>query len=148
VDTPESKSEMAVNEKLKGKRIFIIEDNLANRAIMQLLLERVGCQVEFERWGKGATERLIAFAPVDIILLDLMFPANVTGYDVFDMIRLVPEFDHVPIVAVSAAPPEIAIPKTMEKGFSGFICKPIERYELFLQQIVTIMEGTPVWYAG
>jgi CheY-like chemotaxis protein len=139
---------MMLHGKLSGKRIFIIEDNVTNRAMMQLLLEREGAQVSFERWGSGANERLTAFAPIDIILLDLMFPNNVTGYDVFDKIRLMPEFNHVPIVAVSAAEPEIAIPQTHEKGFSGFISKPIDRYELFVQQILTIMEGTPIWYAG
>jgi CheY-like chemotaxis protein len=77
-----------------------------------------------------------------------MFPNNVTGYDVFDKIRQVPEFDTVPIVAVSAAEPEIAIPRTHDRGFAGFISKPINHYELFIQQIITIMKGTPVWYAG
>lgn len=134
--------------KLAGKRIFIVEDNSENRAIMQLLLENEGAQISFERWGRETNERLIAFSPVDIILMDLMFPANVTGYDIFDQIRQNHAFDHIPIVAVSASEPENAIPKTHERGFAGFIAKPIQRYELFTQQIRAILDGEHIWYAG
>src|SRR5688572_8100773 len=87
---------------LKGKRIFLTEDNLTNRSVIQLLLERDGAIFAFERWGLETTERLQKFAPVDIILLDLMLPNNVTGLDLFDQIRALPAFQHVPIVAVSA----------------------------------------------
>ena len=59
---------------LKGKRIFLTEDNLTNRSVIQLLLERDGAIFAFERWGTETTERLQKFAPVDIILLDLMLP--------------------------------------------------------------------------
>lgn len=133
--------------KLQDKRIFLIEDNLANRAIMQLLLEQQGAKISFERWGKDTVKRLKALAPVDIILLDLMFPHNVTGYDIFDRIRMHPEFQHIPIVAVSASDPSIAIPKTKAKGFSGFITKPIE-YDRFPQQIQAILNDELVWDIG
>lgn len=129
---------------LKNKRIFIIEDNLNNRAIMQLLLERQGAVVGFERWGNETLQRLKAFEPVDIILLDLMFPNNITGYDVFDQIRSEPGYNHVPVVAVSASDPSEAIPKTREKGFAGFISKPI-RNNVFVSQISSVLEGNQIW---
>lgn len=132
---------------LEKKRIFLIEDNLANRAIMQILLEQQGAQTSFERWGKDTVERLKAFAPVDIILLDLMFPNDITGYDIFDMIRAEHDFRHVPIVAVSASEPSIAIPKTKAKGFHGFIPKPID-YDKFPKQIQSVLDKQKVWDAG
>jgi CheY-like chemotaxis protein len=131
---------------LKGKRIFITEDNLTNRSVMQFLLEREGAVIAFERFGRESCERLQAFAPVDLILLDLMFPDNVSGYDVFDQIRQLPAFEHVPIIAVSATEPSAGIYRTREKGFSGFISKPIDR-QLFIQQIAAVMNGEEVWYA-
>ena len=36
---------------LNNKRIFILEDNLENKAIAQMLLERVGATVMVDRWG-------------------------------------------------------------------------------------------------
>lgn len=133
--------------KLKNKRIFLVEDMLANRAIMQILLEQNGAKTNFERWGKNTVSKLRKFMPVDIILLDLMFPNNITGYDVFDVIREHSEFNHIPIVAVSASDPGTAIPKTKKKGFSGFITKPIE-YDRFPDQIVSLINNEAIWDAG
>jgi two-component system chemotaxis sensor kinase CheA len=129
---------------LKGKRIFIVEDNVANRSIMQLLLEREGAIVAFERWGRETCERLRAFAPVDIILLDLMFPDGITGFDVFDQIKACGGFSDIPIVAVSAEEPDIAIPEAQTKGFNGFIGKPINRM-YFARQIASILNGEKIW---
>src|SRR5215510_12056625 len=104
---------------LQGKRIFIVEDNMGNNAVMQLLLEWKGAKVVSERWGTDVVERLQNFGQVDIILLDLMLPNGMTGYEIFDQIRAVPEYDSVPIVAVSAADASSAIPKARAKGFNG-----------------------------
>lgn len=130
---------------LLGKRIFIIEDNVANRAIAQLLLEQHGAKTAIERWGMDAVPRLREFMPVDAILLDLMFPNNITGYDVFDSIRAHEEFNAIPIVAVSASDPNSAIPLTKARGFTGFISKPIN-LAIFPEQIARIIEHEPVWY--
>jgi CheY-like chemotaxis protein len=131
---------------LKDKRIFITEDNLGNRSIMQLLLEQEGATVSFERWGRDTKKRLETFAPVDVILLDLMLPNNISGLDVFEQIREMPDMQDVPIIAVSAKTADIAIPETRSKGFNGFISKPID-YTLFARQIASIIEGEVVWYS-
>src|SRR5688572_15855670 len=103
---------------LKDRRIFIVEDNIANRAIIQLMLEQNGAKTAIDRWGQEAIKRLQAFMPVDLILLDLMLGEALTGYDIFDTIRAMPEFDAVPIVAVSATDPSQGIPTTKDKGFA------------------------------
>jgi len=129
---------------LDGKRIFLIEDNLGNRAIMQTILEQAGAKVDFERWGIDTISRLRAFGACDIILLDLMFPRGVTGYDIFDRIREYAEFAVIPIVAVSASESAVAIPKVKAKGFAGFISKPID-YDRFPNQIVAVLNQEAVW---
>jgi CheY-like chemotaxis protein len=134
-------------DSLKGKRIFLIEDNVGNRAIMQTLLEQQNVTIGFERWGIDTVKKLQEFAPVDIILLDLMFPRGITGYDIFDNIRAHPDFVHVPIVAVSASEPSVAIPKTRAYGFAGFISKPFD-FDRFPAQILAVLKREPVWDAG
>ncbi len=123
----------------------MVEDKLENRAIMQLLLEREGVKTAFERWGTDTMAQLRKFAPVDLILLDLNLPNNVTGYDVFTMIRAESQFAHVPVVAVSATDPAVAIPRARELGFAGFIAKPLD-FELFPKQIISILQHERVWY--
>jgi CheY-like chemotaxis protein len=130
---------------LANKRIFMVEDNLSNKAIAQLLLEREGARVQTDRWGVDAVERLRRLLPLDIILLDLMFPGLVTGYDIFRRIREVPELDRIPVVAVSASDAPVAIATTRKMGFAGFIGKPLD-FTLFPMQIQQIIEGESVWY--
>ncbi len=132
---------------LKDKRVFIVEDNIQNRVIFQMLLTQHGARVEFERWGRDTINKLRAFGLVDLIILDLMLPGGVTGYDVYDEIRAIPRFNDVPVIAVSAADPSIAIPKTQARGFNGFIVKPIDDV-LFPKQLTEVMNKGQVWYAG
>jgi CheY-like chemotaxis protein len=129
---------------LQDRRVFLIEDNVSNRVIMQMLLEQAGAQIGFERWGTQTIQRLKAFAPVDIICLDLMFPRGFSGFDIFDEIRSQVDFDRVPIVAVSASEPAVAIPKAREKGFHGFISKPVD-FDGFPRQIEQILNGERIW---
>ena len=129
---------------LEGKRIFIVEDNFANRAIEQLLLEQAGAKIVYERWGTETVKRLRQFMPVDIILLDLMFPNGVTGYRVFNDIRAHSEFQYIPIVAVSATDPSSGIPLTQRHGFNGFISKPVD-FDRFAEQVGEVIKGQTVW---
>lgn len=129
---------------LKDKRVFIVEDNLMNRSVMQFILEQQGATVEFERWGLDTCDRIRNFLPVDIILLDLMLPNGMSGFDVYDNIREMPECKEVPIMAVSAKQGDAVIPQAQSKGFSGFISKPIDRRE-FAKQIAAVIKGEPVW---
>jgi two-component system cell cycle response regulator DivK len=132
---------------LDGRRIFIVEDNLANRAIEQMLLERHGATTAIERYGRTTLDNLRAFAPVDMIIMDLMLPDGKTGFQVADEIRQFSEFDHVPIVAVTAADPAESMPVARHKGFAGFISKPFD-FNDFPQQIARILNGEALWLDG
>jgi CheY-like chemotaxis protein len=132
---------------LKNKNIFIVEDNSQNRVVFKMVLLIHGAKVDFERWGQDALARLKKFDKVDLIILDLMLYQGTSGYDTFEEIRRIPEYDNVPIVAVSAAEPAIAIPKTQKMGFAGFVAKPIDD-DLFPKQVAQLIEGEKIWYAG
>ncbi len=132
---------------LQGKRIFIVEDNAQNRIVFSMVLKLQGAWIDFDRWGRDALLRLKAFEKPDLIILDLMLPSGITGFDIFDEIRSLPEYDEVPIIAISAAEPAAALPKVRAKGFAGFIAKPIDD-DLFPNQIARIIAGEQVWYLG
>jgi two-component system chemotaxis sensor kinase CheA len=132
---------------LRDKNIFIVEDNLQNRIIFQMTLGRHAANIFFERWGKNAILQLKNLRNIDLIVLDLMLAGGVSGYDIFDEIRQIERYGNTPIVAVSATEPSLGIAKTREKGFSGFISKPIDDV-LFPKQLAQIISGEEVWYAG
>jgi len=129
---------------LQGKRIFVIEDDPSNLAIITTILRRHGASVPFETWGTGAVETLKLCLPIDLILLDLALPRGISGYDVYDEIQAVPELNNIPTVVVSAADPSIEIPKAREKGLSGYISKPLS-YSTFGKAIASILEGNQIW---
>jgi CheY-like chemotaxis protein len=132
---------------LANTHIFIVEDNLQNRIIYELALRGHGALLEFERWGKGAVSRLQGLLRYDLIIMDLMLAGGVSGFDIYDEIRTLPKFSNVPIVAVSAMEPAVAIPKARMKGFAGFIAKPIDS-RIFAQQIAQIINGENIWYTS
>lgn len=132
-----------MSQKLMKKRFFIVDDHPGNMFVMSSLLEKVGAVTAYERWGHTTIDQMRAFMPIDLVLMDLMFPGT-SGYELYDRIKAVPELAHIPIVAVSAGDPHSAIPKVQAKGFVGFIAKPID-YDQFRDQIIRILENDPVW---
>lgn len=132
---------------LKGKRILIVEDNSLNRVVYQITLGVQGAILEFDRWGREAITRLKAGHAFDLVILDLMLYGGISGFDIFEEIRALPQFEALPIVAVSASEPAVAMPKAQEMGFSGFISKPVDE-AYFAGQIDRLIAGQEVWYDG
>jgi two-component system chemotaxis sensor kinase CheA len=128
---------------LKGKRIFIIEDNAGNLAIASAYLESQGAIIRFERRGVNTPQVIVSQLPIDLILTDLMLPKNASGFDVIDQIRQVPDLAQIPVVAVSAADPDVAMPIARQKGFAGFISKPIT--PRIMHYVADVLNGKQVW---
>ncbi len=129
---------------LEGKKIFVLEDDVNNLAIISSMLRRYGATIFFDTWGVETARTIKAFMPIDIILLDLMLPNNVTGYDVLQAIQAIPELSKIPIVAVTASDPDREMKKAKESGFKGYISKPI-RTKTFIKSIAHVLEGGEVW---
>jgi CheY-like chemotaxis protein len=130
---------------LKGKHIFVVEDDPRNLAIIRTFLQQAGAVVPYDHWGDTTLNRILTYSfKIDLILLDIMFPHSVSGYDIFDAIRAVPELRDIPIVAVTASDPDVEMKKAYEKGFSGYISKPLD-HSSFTRQIAAILEGKEVW---
>ncbi|MCA9881512.1 MAG: response regulator [Anaerolineae bacterium] len=133
--------------RLKDKEIFVVEDDVRNRIVYKMLFTKEGARVEFDRWGRTSVSQLhLSQRHIDLIILDLMLP-GMSGYEVITQIRSDERYADIPIVAVSASEPNVAIPKAQEAGFDGFISKPIND-ELFVNQMLQIMQGEKVWFAG
>jgi two-component system, cell cycle response regulator DivK len=132
---------------LQNKRIFVIEDNIDNRVVYHLIFVKQGILFEFDRWGTSTVSKLKSFSPIDLIIVDLMLPNGITGFNIFSEIRGESLFDYVPVIAVSASDPSIVIPKVRDLGFSGFIAKPID-YQQFPKQLEQVLNGESIWYDG
>ncbi|NDJ75028.1 MAG: response regulator [Chloroflexi bacterium] len=131
---------------LKGKRIFIVEDDVTNMAVYAVTLRQTGATVIRDYLNTDSISLLTNHLPIDVILLDLMLRFRVSGYDIYDELAAHPELADIPVIAVSASDPALEIPKAKAKGFAGFIGKPINPRK-FPEQIAACINGEPVWYA-
>ncbi len=129
---------------LQDKRIFLVEDNSGNQAITKTLLESHGAIVATQLTGHDVISHLQNFTPVDLIILDLILPSGATGYDVFVAIRNEGNFNEVPIIAMSVADRSKVVPEAKQRGFAGFISKPID-FRKFPEQIAQIIAGENLW---
>ncbi|MCP4428091.1 MAG: response regulator [Chloroflexi bacterium] len=130
---------------LNGKTIFLLEDDPVNFSVILTIMRRHGAATIHDHWGDTTLARLLDNSYlIDLILLDLMLPGKISGYDVFDAIKATPELSDVPIVAVTASDPDVEMPKTKAKGFNGYISKPINRYK-FPKQLNQVLNGVDVW---
>jgi CheY-like chemotaxis protein len=132
---------------LRGTRIFVVEDNLANRVIMELILEHAGAALGFEETGQQVGSAMQAFGSVDLILLDLMLPQGRTGFEILKEIRAIPEYASVPVVAVSARDAGEIIPSLREAGFAGLLSKPIA-FERFARQLIRVLTAEEFVYVA
>ena len=129
---------------LAGKTIFMLEDEPLNMAIIRTILIESGARVLYAHWGEEVMERILrGGSRPDAILLDLYLPGKKQGHDVFAQIKEMPEFQDIPIVAISAADPDVEIPRTKRMGYTSFISKPISRH--FPKQLASILEGEQIW---
>ncbi|MBN1310944.1 MAG: response regulator [Anaerolineae bacterium] len=129
---------------LKQKRVFVVEDDPTNMAIIATVLKDAGALVIQDPWNYDTIERLVQSLPVDVILLDLMLRRGESGYDIFDKIKSRSELAPIPVVVVSASDPGVEMNKARDKGFKGYIAKPIRR-AAFVQSIAAVLDGEPVW---
>lgn len=133
-------------EELKGKKVFIVEDDPMNMAINAVTLKRTGAIVIQDFWNTNILEHVRRVMPVDVILLDLMLRHDMNGYTVYENLQNDSDLAHIPVIAVSAADPDVEIPRARSKGLNGFIGKPISP-RLFAKQIARVIDGETVWYA-
>lgn len=128
---------------LKGKRIFFVEDDGKNLAIIFSILESNGAITKFAPW-KFAVDTMKEFTPIDLILLDMMLPGGMSGFDIYEQLRKVPALQDVPVAAVTALESAEAMNRARSLGFKGYILKPI-RMATFPNYLTTILDGGEVW---
>ncbi|OHU93599.1 hypothetical protein BIW53_19880 [Pseudoalteromonas byunsanensis] len=109
--------------------ILYVEDNVTNRKLMKRLIDRFDHFDYFEAVdgasGIDAAKRIIP----KLILLDINLP-DMSGYDVFNLLKKNDKTKNIPVVAVSANAMATDKEKATELGFTDYITKPIEMNEL------------------
>ncbi|KAK6542839.1 hypothetical protein TWF694_006780 [Orbilia ellipsospora] len=114
----------------KGVKVMVVEDNWALQNITKLRLEKLGCEAIIAPNGIDALRLLgTKLAEPDFILMDLQMPL-MDGYDATKNIRSAAEpglkdFQHIPIIAVTASTLEEDKEKAFKVGMSDYVFKPL-----------------------
>ena len=114
------------------KRIFsvlYIEDNEANRLLIELVLERrENIKLFSATDGQNGINKAKEILP-DLILLDISLP-DMNGYAVLSALREDPATARIPVIAISGEyPPQI--PMNAPFVFDKYLPKPIEIVPLY-----------------
>lgn len=67
---------------------------------------------------------------IDIILMDISLKHSINGIDLTRLIRTMPEYKHIPIIAVTAHAMAGDKEKILESGCDAYLSKPFSRQEL------------------
>lgn len=114
-----------------SKRLLLIEDDRSTQAVLTLMLERLGFQVQTAPDGEVGL-RLFQENRYDLIVLDLLLP-GLTGFDVAGTIRGHESDTHAsvtPILALTASPLTETRNRSRAVGITEWAPKPISSFQL------------------
>jgi len=119
----EFKAAPRVSAILSGRRVLLAEDNAFNRALIEHVLEPMGCQVDKAASG---TEAVRAFKPgrYDLILMDCQMPEMDGMTATREIRRLEVGQGRVPVIAVTAGTVSGARRACLDAGMDDFLAKP------------------------
>jgi signal transduction histidine kinase/HAMP domain-containing protein/ActR/RegA family two-component response regulator len=113
-----------------GKKVLIIDDDIRNVFALSTVLERSGLTVLYAGDGKKGIESLEENEDVSLVFMDVMMP-EMDGYATTRAIRQMPQFEDLPIVALTAKAMKGDQEKSLVAGMSDYVTKPVEIEHLF-----------------
>lgn len=123
-------------EVLAGKKVLIIDDDMRNLFALTSALESQHMEAIVAENGKEGIELIQEHPDVDLVLMDVMMP-EMDGYKAMRLIRDIPKFKDLPIIALTAKAMKNDREQCLQAGASDYISKPVN-----LEQLLSLMR---VW---
>ncbi len=117
------------DDNLKGRKILIVEDDMRTMFAMTKILAGHGLNPIKADNGEKALEMLHKNPDVDLVLMDMMMPV-MDGYEATSCIRALPDFAHLPIIALTAKAMKEDRKKCLDAGASDYLSKPVDQDRL------------------
>jgi hypothetical protein len=114
---------------LAGKKVLIVDDDMRNIFALTSLLERYDMPVLYAENGRDGIDMLKSVQDIDVALVDIMMP-EMDGYEAMRQIRNIPEFQQLPLIALTAKAMKGDREKCIEAGASDYITKPADSEQL------------------
>ncbi|MEI6428296.1 MAG: hybrid sensor histidine kinase/response regulator [Pseudanabaena sp. ELA607] len=108
--------------------VLVVDDETDNFKVVSLLLAKEPYQLESATSGEEALQKLLMIVP-HVILLDVMMP-GINGMETCRQIKQHPQWQHIPIIMVTALSSKSDLAQSIEAGADDFISKPVNGMEL------------------
>jgi two-component system, sensor histidine kinase and response regulator len=108
--------------------ILIVDDNPANRKMLDILLKKDGYETQTLEDGNNILEVVNTIKP-QLILLDIMMP-GMDGYQVCEELKESKKTRDIPVIFLTAKSESEALVKGFQVGASDYVTKPFKPVEL------------------
>ncbi|MEC7816499.1 MAG: ATP-binding protein [Pseudomonadota bacterium] len=115
-------------EPARSLSILLVEDNQVNQLVASALLKKMGHRVDHAENGQRGLEALKA-RPYDLVLMDCQMPV-MDGYEATRAIRQNPQWQSLPVIAVTANVMQGDREDCLASGMNDYITKPYNRDQL------------------
>ncbi len=120
---------MNLNDSIKNSMILAVDDNPINLNVLAEQLSGYGFTILPVKSGEKALELMTRRQP-DIILLDIMMPGGMDGYETCRQIKADERTKDIPVIFMSALSDTDDKVKGFELGAVDYISKPFKQEEL------------------
>lgn len=119
---------------LEGLKVLVVDDHPTNCRVLELLLQRWGCQVEvlmeparvLEHFSLSDTSK----ETFDVILLDHSMP-GMNGEELGAALRALVGAGCPPVILLTSLPEPGQAERLARQGFAGYMTKPVRRQLLY-----------------
>jgi CheY-like chemotaxis protein len=123
---------------LSDWRVLIVDDEPDNLGVLELIMDFHKINVKTAGSGPACLQMMEQEAPT-LLLVDVQMP-GMSGTELMDKIRERDEWNHIPIVAVTAHAMRGDDERMLASGFDGYIAKPINAMT-FISELQSILEA-------
>jgi signal transduction histidine kinase/CheY-like chemotaxis protein len=128
-DGLDSRAQSHALEHIRGAKILLVDDNELNQEVALELLTMAGMVVAIAKNGEEAVAQA-SLDSYDLVFMDVQMPV-MDGYEATRLIRSKPEFESLPIVAMTASVMAGDREKCLDAGMNDHVHKPIDPKELY-----------------
>ena len=127
-DSPSS-ARLPMASEHRRLKVLVVEDNLVNRKVVLMLLDRLGVKADFAVDGAGAIAAAVG-NQYDLVLMDVQMP-EVDGLTATKEIRSRLSLDRQPVIYGLTAHATTEYRDTcLAAGMDGYLTKPLDREKL------------------
>jgi two-component system, cell cycle response regulator len=110
-------------------RILVVDDLEANRRLLEAKLAADYYEVITAQRGEEAVQLAKREKP-DLILMDVMMPGGIDGYEACRRLKAMPETRHIPVVILTTLDDRTNKLRGLQAGAEEFLTKPIDDVQL------------------